>query len=142
MTMQKDLYSVTEVAEMLGMHVKTVRNYVRDGRLKSTRIGKQYRIAKADLESFAGGAVSATHRVQAPRSMEVSSILQIDSIGPEDSNRLSNALVGAAKGSHEEQPLRVEAIYYPDKDRLKIIISGSIEATTALLKMAEFMATN
>lgn len=138
--MQKDLYSVTEVAELLGLHVKTVRNYVRNGRLKSTRIGKQYRIAKADLENFTGSAVSSTHQAQAPRSMEVSSIVQIDSISPEDSSRLSNALVGAAKGNQEEQPLRAEAIYYPDKDRLKIIISGSIEATTALLKMVEFLA--
>ena len=124
--MTKDLYSVTEVAELLGLHVKTVRNYVRDGRLKSTRIGKQYRIAKSDLESFTGRTVSVTHKVQAPRSMEVSSIVQIDSIGPEDSSRLSNSLVAAAKGNPEEQPLRAEAIYYPDKDRLKIIISGSI----------------
>jgi hypothetical protein len=35
--------------------VKTVRNYVRDGRLKAVRIGKQYRIAREDLEAFMGG---------------------------------------------------------------------------------------
>ena len=137
--MQKDLYTVTEVAQLLGLHVKTVRNYVRDGRLKSIRIGKQYRIAKTDLESFTGSALSAAHKVQAPRSMEVSSIVQIDSIGPEDSSRLSNVLVGAAKGNPEEQPLRVEAIYYPDRDRLKVIISGSIDTTASLLKMVEFL---
>ena len=43
-----------QVAERLGLHVKTVRNYVRDGRLKAVRIGKQYRIARADLEALTG----------------------------------------------------------------------------------------
>lgn len=137
--MQKDLYSITEVAELLGLHVKTVRNYVRDGRLKSTRIGKQYRIARPDLESFTGSTVSDGRTLPALRSMEVSSIVQVDNINSDASSRLSNALVGAAKGNLEEQPLRVDALYYPDKDRLKVFISGSIDATTTLLRMTEFL---
>ena len=137
--MQKELYSITEVAELLGLHVKTVRNYVRDGRLKSTRIGKQYRIARADLESFTGSTVSAGHTMQMSRILEVSSTLQVDSINPEHSSRITNALVGAAKGYGGEQPLRVDALYYPDQDRLKVFVTGSVEATTALLKMAEFL---
>ncbi len=48
------MYSVEEVAARLGLHVRTVRNYVRDGRLKAVRIGKQYRIAAADLEELTG----------------------------------------------------------------------------------------
>ena len=138
--MQKDLYSITEVAELLGLHVKTVRNYVRDGRLPGTRIGKQYRIARADLERFTGRDISAGQPLRAPRTLEVSSIVQIDSIGPEQSSRISNALVAAAKGNQSGQPLRVDALYYPDSDRLKLFISGNIEATTGLLRMVEFLA--
>jgi excisionase family DNA binding protein len=51
------LLSVEQVAEILKLHVRTVRNYVRDGRLRATRIGKQYRIALSDLEAFTGGPV-------------------------------------------------------------------------------------
>jgi excisionase family DNA binding protein len=32
--------------------LRTVRNYVRDGRLKGVQIGKQYRITRGDLEAF------------------------------------------------------------------------------------------
>ena len=135
--MKKDLYSVTEVAELLGLHVKTVRNYLRDGRLKSTRIGKQYRIARADLEKFTGAAVTGTQKLKVPRTLEVSSIVQISDINPEDASRMANILVAAAKGNDDEQPLRVESIYYEDSNRLKVIISGSVYATVALLKMLE-----
>ena len=44
--MSEELYSVEQVAERLGLHVKTVRSYVREGRLKAVRIGKQYRIGR------------------------------------------------------------------------------------------------
>ena len=49
MIANQDLYSVEQVAAQLGLHVRTVRNYVRDGRLKAVRIGKQYRIAREHL---------------------------------------------------------------------------------------------
>ena len=138
--MKKDLYSITEVAELLGLHVKTVRNYVRNGRLKSTRIGKQYRIARADLESFTGASITPASALKVPRALEVSSTVQIESINPADSSRLTNALVGAAKGNQEQQPLRVDALYYPDRDRLKIFVTGSVDATAAILKMVEHLA--
>jgi len=52
--MPQDLYSVERVADLLNLHVRTVRNYVREGRLKAVRIGKQYRIAREDLEAMTG----------------------------------------------------------------------------------------
>ena len=39
--MTSNLYSAEQVAGMLNLHVKTVRRYVRDGRLKAKRIGKE-----------------------------------------------------------------------------------------------------
>lgn len=138
--MQKELYSVNEVARLLGLHVKTVRKYVRDGRLKSTRIGKQYRIARADLEDFTGSPVAAAGTIRAPRTLEVSSIAQIEDINPEDAGRIANILVAAAKGNDEDQPLRIESIYYEDSNRMKVIIAGSVYATVTLLKMLETLS--
>ena len=36
------LYTIERVAELLNLHVKTIRGYVHSGRLKAKRIGKQY----------------------------------------------------------------------------------------------------
>ena len=52
--MNEQLYSAEEAAQILGLQVRTVRNYVREGRLPGVRIGKQYRIARSALEAFAG----------------------------------------------------------------------------------------
>lgn len=80
--MPQQPYSVEQVANLLGLHVKTVRNYVRDGRLKAVRIGKQYRIAREDLEAFMGGAAEPSAETAGRRHMEASSIVQIDAISP------------------------------------------------------------
>jgi excisionase family DNA binding protein len=128
---------VEQVAAQLGLHVRTVRNYVRNGRLKGVRIGKQYRIARADLEALTG------HRAAAPvaaaettrRDVEVSSIVQVEAIDFDAASRVTNALMAAAKGrSEEDGPLRIDTIYDPERARLKVIVIGSISAVPPLLK--------
>src|SRR5437016_63386 len=74
--MSQDLYSVEQVAALLGLHVRTVRNHVRDGRLKAVRIGKQYRIAREDLAAFTGRPIAAPESVARQRFVEASSVVQ------------------------------------------------------------------
>jgi excisionase family DNA binding protein len=45
-------YTIYQVADQLEMSHKTIRNFISDGRLKASKVGKQWRIAEADLESF------------------------------------------------------------------------------------------
>ncbi|WP_420366842.1 helix-turn-helix domain-containing protein [Curtobacterium sp. L3-7] len=44
------MLSVEDVAERLQLRPRTIRDYIRTGRLQATRIGKQYRIRVEDLE--------------------------------------------------------------------------------------------
>jgi excisionase family DNA binding protein len=137
--MEDVLYSIEQVAERLGLHVKTVRNYVREGRLKAVRIGKQYRIAAADLASITGRPVSALELepIRRTRHAEVSSVVEVDAVSPELSDRVTNMLLGAAnsRGHVEDDPLRVQAIYDAPRGRLKVILIGSLDTTGSLLKV-------
>ena len=143
--MAQNMYSVEQVADMLGLHVRTVRNYVRDERLKAVRIGKQYRIAREDLEAFTGRPVAGPARETARRSrhVEVSSIVEIDAISPDLASRISNGVVGAAQGRYKtgaaEEPARVHAIYDEERARLKVIITGDITTTTHFLGFIKLM---
>ena len=128
--MQQDLYSVEQVAEMLNLHVKTVRNYVREGRLKAVRIGKQYRIAGEDLAAMTGRPTGSfrPEPVRRERHVEVSSIVEIDAVSPETANRLM--ILGAAVGAG----VRVESIYDAARGRMKIILVGSMESNAHCFK--------
>jgi excisionase family DNA binding protein len=136
--MRQQLYSVEQVADLLGLHVRTVRNYVRDGRLKAVRIGKQYRIAAEDLEAFTGRAVPVPARESARRERhaEVSSIVQIDAISLDDMSRLSTLLTASAAGRRDDdEPLRIETVYDEERASMKIILLGGLDSTAELLKM-------
>jgi excisionase family DNA binding protein len=128
--MDQDFYSVEQVAEQLGLHVKTVRNYVREGRLKAVRIGKQYRISGQDLAALTGRPVASfrPEPVRRERHVEVSSIVEIDAISPETVNRLTNSLMGAADG------IRIEAIYNRERGHLKIILVGSMDQNASYFR--------
>ena len=129
--MDQDLYSVEQVAEQLGLHVKTVRNYVREGRLKAVRIGKQYRISGEDLAALTGRPVASfrPEPVRRSRHVEVSSIVEIDAVSPETANRLTVAMMAGAEG------LRIEAIYNRERGHMKIILVGSMERNAAYFKL-------
>src|SRR5262245_49026159 len=94
------LLSVEDVAWTLGVHVRTVRRYLREGRLRGTRIGKQYRTAAADLEALVGRPAGrpSSDDVSRHRSCEASAVVQIDAISPEDATRITEGVGAAIKG--------------------------------------------
>ena len=146
--MADNMYSAEEAAQLLGLQVRTVRNYVREGRLPGIRIGKQYRIARADLEAFTAGGfaqdgLSALQAVPARSNSaevvaEVSSVVQIDGIEPSARDRLERTLAAATVGGGEDmETLRIEPLYDEDRRRLKLIIVGDVSRTAELLRIVD-----
>lgn len=142
--MTERFYSVEQVAEHLGLHVRTIRNYVRDGRLTAVRIGKQYRIAHEDLEAFTGRPVPAPLGDTAGRKRhtEVSSIVEIDAISAEKADRLTTLLMGSAVNRRPgDQPMRIETAYDEERARMKVIVLGGLADTARLFDYMEGMLT-
>ncbi len=52
--MEKDILSIDETAEMLSMHPRTIRRYLKAGTLKGTKIGGEWRIQRSDLKTMLG----------------------------------------------------------------------------------------
>ncbi|GAA2797055.1 helix-turn-helix domain-containing protein [Saccharopolyspora taberi] len=128
------MYSVEQVAERLGLHVRTVRGYIRTGRLKAVRIGKQYRIARADLDELTG----RTAPPPAASAVEVSSIVQIDGVDRAAADRLGTlVLSGVNTGRDAAHPLRVQTVHDAVRNRLKIVVLGGAADTAAVLNMLD-----
>lgn len=45
-------FTLTEVSTLLGLHPESVRRYIKDGKLKAAKTGKQYLISRSDLQIF------------------------------------------------------------------------------------------
>ncbi len=153
--MAQQLLSAQQAAEILGLQVRTVREYVRQGRLPGVRIGKQYRIARADLEAFSGvepeagevareGENRRRPAEKAATTVEVSAVVQVTNLAPETCTRLERTLAaaaGAAVGGEDGTPLlRVEPVYDAARSRLSIVIVGGGAQTAQLLRIIDAFA--
>lgn len=131
------LYTIERVAELLKLHVKTVRAYVRSGKLNAKRIGKQYRITRADLEAFAGtAAIEPAPAVGRTRHVIVSSILDADAVSAQTAERISTmVMAGLRGGSADGDSPRVDVIYYPEHAKLRVTITGSPDTAISVMRV-------
>jgi excisionase family DNA binding protein len=128
------LYSLEQIAERLGLNVRTVRGYVRSGRLKAVRIGKQYRVTREDLEAITGPIPETA--VPRHRHVEVSSVVQIDAVSKDSAVRITHHLSGAAKAPRGDgSPLRIETVYDEARAGMKVIVIASLPAAADLFRL-------
>lgn len=132
------LLSVEQVARILALNVRTVRNYVRSGALKATRIGKQYRIALADLEAFTGRPVAShVERLLPPGGrVEVSAIISVEGVTAALASRIASMLTATADVLRSiEQPVAVATTYDAQLDRLRVLLAADLKSTRDFLSM-------
>ena len=131
-----DFYSAEQVAELLGLHVRTVRRLIREGKVPATRIGKQYRIPAAELERLTSSESGAAP-VQRTRRVSVSSIVDVTAISRPEAERLTTSVTGAFTATRDSTLKSVHNVYYEEEGRLRITIHASASYTAAILGMIE-----
>jgi isopentenyl diphosphate isomerase/L-lactate dehydrogenase-like FMN-dependent dehydrogenase len=120
-----------------------VRAYVRTGRLKAVRVGKQYRIAQEDLDALTGTPAAAlpTQSAMHRRHAEIVSIIQIDFIDAEEAARIADLARTTGRAWHTGlKPAQVLSAYDEARKRLKIILSGGMIAVMDALEMIQLLA--
>jgi excisionase family DNA binding protein len=123
-----DVCTVDDAARHLRVHAKTVLRYIRDGRLRATRIGKSYRILRRDLDEFTGVAPAASEPVR------VSTVVDIPGVAPELARKWAGAISNAIDAKpRDTTPFHAEVIHEPERRHLKVVIVGSAEDTMNLL---------
>ncbi|MDK1472978.1 helix-turn-helix domain-containing protein [Streptomyces sp. 549] len=134
----RQLYTVDQVAELLGLHPKTVRGYIRDGRLKATRLGSRYRIASEEVEAFTGRSASppAGDDVRRSPRTQVSATVHLDAVSPDAVHRI-DVLLGAAVAHHEggEGALQVHTAYDEVRASARIVLLGGPSRVAGALQV-------
>jgi excisionase family DNA binding protein len=117
-------HSPEQVADLFGLHVRTVRGYIRAGRLPAVRIGKQYRIAHSDLATFTGRPHDAEPTAH------VTAVVELDDVPATLADRIATLVVA---GVQQVDGLRVQSVYDPSRAHLKLIVLGPPAATGDVL---------
>jgi excisionase family DNA binding protein len=98
--MDEKYYTVEQVSALIKMHPKTIQRYIREGKLRATKIGKGWRIAGHDLSQFAE-SVEPESPLEGAR-IAASSVVDIRVRGKDDAIRIMNGLTAALNGKPPE----------------------------------------
>jgi excisionase family DNA binding protein len=128
----EELRTVDDAARLLQLHPKTILRFIRRGRLPATRVGKAYRIRRADLDALAGLPPRAE---PAPADAWTTSIVDVPGVGPDLAKKWARTVTAAlnAKPRGGGAPMRVEVVHEPERSHLKIVMVGSPGDTARLL---------
>ncbi len=147
--MKDKFYTIYQVADQLEMSHKTIRNFISDGRLKASKVGKQWRIAEADLESFMNQGESTEDKPEESLNsisfelpsegtedhIKVSAVLDIQQQDKEQFMRLSNTLLANMNGGgFKVRGCTLNVKYYEQDRTVKIFLWGSINFIQDMLE--------
>jgi excisionase family DNA binding protein len=126
-----ELCTVDFAAERLKLHPKTVLRFIHEGRLKANRIGKAYRILRADIEALAGLPPPAERPAE---EAWITCIVDIPGVGPALAQKWARTLPAVLQGRRDAgPPLRADVIYEPERSHLKIVVVGPPDDTVELM---------
>lgn len=144
--MEDKFYTIDQVAELLGMHHKTIRKFITEGRLGASKVGKQWRISGHDLSIFMekNNVKMGNKRINEELNvdysttgegedaisnrMNVSTVVDIKETEKNEYIRISNTLIAIANCKDPQVGKSTVNIKYDEKDkRLRIILWGSVK---------------
>lgn len=129
--MTSNILTVEAAANLLQLHPKTVLRHIREGRLRATKVGKQYRVLHADVLAFASAGRPAKHHAA-----RVTSIVDVTHADAHLHQRLSAILLGAAQGKEPaDTALTVNIAHDPALETVKVVLIGRLEDTAMCLKL-------
>ena len=92
-------YTVDQISELLSLHPKTVQRYIREGKLRATKIGKGWRITGHDLSVFTENMQTSdksyTNDEADVADVTVSAVVDIAVANKNDAIRIMNTLTAA-----------------------------------------------
>jgi excisionase family DNA binding protein len=131
--MSSEFLTVDVAAALLQLHPKTVLRFIREGRLRARKVGKQYRVLRSDLNAFAGAS-----EMPAPVKARTTCIIDIEDVDAVLLQRLSAVLLGASKGNEPSgTPISLDIAYEPMRRSAKVIVIASPADAAVLLKLLD-----
>jgi excisionase family DNA binding protein len=139
--MRDELFTVDQVAGMLGLHPKTVRKFIREGRLAARKAGKKWRILKKDLDAFMGAdmgkAANAAMPAQANRDkIQVTSIVDVFVNNEGEGRRISNSIFAVLNSKDQAYGnARCDYIFYESEKKARFVLWGGARFMADLLQL-------
>lgn len=156
--MEGKFYTIDQVADILGMHHKTIRKFINNGKLPANKIGKQWRITSDDLNVFMGKNTVNTKKEERSKvegiefskvkdglggmksKINISSVIDINDIDKESYLRLSNTLLAIMNTTDSKmENSTINMKYYEDENRLRVMLWGGTKFMEEMISLISML---
>lgn len=140
------MYTVQELATILSLHPKTVQRFIREGKIKATKIGREWRVRREDLREFAHGELSAPKAEEpAPTTrladrIQVTAVIELDEGHSSEVSRLSNSLIAVLNSKDPRfGETRYDLVYHPEIRKARFVVHGTPLFIRTLLGLVDVL---
>ena len=140
----KDIfYSVEEIAHMLGLHPKTVRRFIREGKIRAKKIGRAWKVHQDDFREYTHAELKDTGRKEVSYSsrynqqrISVSAVIEIWEKETDEASRISNSLIAMLNSKDPAWGnTRYDLIYHPETGKARFVLFGTPAFIGAIMQM-------
>ena len=142
--MSDKYYSVDNIAQMLGIHPKTVRRYITEGHLRAAKVGKQYRVTGHDLSRFVEARGIDNTSETDPEELydiSVSAVADISVRDKAEADRVSAMLLAVLNA---QDPLlsrcSLNVRQYESGHQLRVMLWGNVRFVIQMLECIETLS--
>ncbi|MCC0694653.1 MULTISPECIES: helix-turn-helix domain-containing protein [unclassified Clostridioides] len=152
--MEEKFYTIDQVANILEMHHKTIRKFIKDGKLKANKLGKQWRVSQEDLNSFMDVKsenedkgiefrLNASENLASIPKVNVSTVVEINNISNNEYSRLSNLLLALTNNPTSiSSGSTINLKYAENENRLRVMLWGDIKFIEEMLSSISLLIEN
>ena len=143
--MSDKFYSVESIAQMLGIHPKTVRRYITEGKLRAAKVGKQYRVTGHDLslfvENYSPDPNANSENTNSPETLTVSAVADINVRDRDEADKISSMLLAVM---NTQDPLlnrtSLNVRQYEGSHQLRVMLWGNARFVIQMLECIEALS--
>lgn len=140
--MSNKIYSVDDIANILDMHPKTVQRYIREGKIKASKLGKAWRITENDFKAFiqSSGLSTPSQTNEAYSSdgqeklasihdhIKVSSVVDISVKSTDDAINIANILTATLGGKNDIYgPTTMNIQFIEPENKVRVMLWGNVK---------------
>lgn len=150
--MENQFYTIDKIAEILGLHHKTIRKFITEGKLAASKVGKQWRISGHDLSVFmeknnvniSDEKISEESNIDfvtngevkdnIKQKVNVSTVVDINDVDKEEYFRISNTLIALMNCKDSKMGKSTINMKYDEKvNRLRVLLWGNVSFIEEML---------
>jgi excisionase family DNA binding protein len=140
--MLNQFYTVEQISHMVNIHPKTIQRYIREGKLRATKIGKSWRITGHDLSLFAEENMSSTSEestlISAKDRIKITSVIDIKVTSKDEAYRIINTLNAAMNNKPPEYgEASLASQFVESESNVRLTLWGNLQFMRAIFTTIE-----